>query len=169
MDFSVSSERSGRSHRVIGYVIGVLGLLVSCVVIYGVGGPIFPTKHMSIGDKEKGNYENFVPIIASKCFWFRLLLVDKYVTECKKKCVFMGISEFNFLAGLFWLFAVYKVSNTDIQVISQNFWKSQGDNCYETVKETEEIYEKSERYPKSASLHQWDQSLAFFRYFSVSL
>lgn len=77
MDFSISTEGSGRSHRVIGYVIGVLGLLVCCVVIYGVGGPLFPTRRMSIGDREKGNYENFAPIIASKCFTFRLLLENE--------------------------------------------------------------------------------------------
>lgn len=60
-----TTKNSDTTHRVIGYAIGVLGLVVSGVVIYGVGGPLFPDKHLSKEDQRRGNYENFVPMIAS--------------------------------------------------------------------------------------------------------
>lgn len=62
---SYTTKSSGTTHTVIGYAIGILGLLVSGVVIYGVGGPLFPEKHLSKENQKKGNYENFVPIISS--------------------------------------------------------------------------------------------------------
>lgn len=54
------------THKYIGYTIGILGLLVSAVVIYGVGGPLFPRKKLSHEDQAKGIYENVLPAIASK-------------------------------------------------------------------------------------------------------
>lgn len=61
---TTSSHRTSPTHRYIGFTIGILGLLVSAVVIYGVGGPLFPP--WSYAEYEKGRYENFVGYLASK-------------------------------------------------------------------------------------------------------
>lgn len=61
-----SPHRSNSTHKYIGATIGILGLLVSAVVIYGVGGPLFPPKKLTQAARDKGNYENFVPYVASE-------------------------------------------------------------------------------------------------------
>lgn len=72
-----STQSSINSHKTIGYAIGLLGLFVSCIVIYGVGGPLFPNRRLSKEDKEKGYYENFVPIIASELYFSKHIKLSK--------------------------------------------------------------------------------------------
>lgn len=69
-----SSHRTSTTHKYIGFTIGLLGLLVSSVVIYGVGGPLFPPKKLTQAARDKGNYENFVPFVASK---YKMQTVDR--------------------------------------------------------------------------------------------
>lgn len=59
------THRTSTTHKYIGYTIGVLCLLVTAVVIYGVGGPLFPSKRLSEEQKGKGFYENIAPHIPS--------------------------------------------------------------------------------------------------------
>lgn len=70
-----TSHRSNPTHKYIGYTIGILGILVSAGVIYGVMDPkdtrswhekIFPPRKLSPEERAKGLYENMVPFIPSK-------------------------------------------------------------------------------------------------------
>lgn len=63
------AHRTSTTHKYIGYTIGIMSLLVTAVVIYGVGGPLFPKKyyrHLSQEQRDKGFYENIAPHIPSK-------------------------------------------------------------------------------------------------------
>lgn len=61
-----ATYRSSPTHKYVGYTIGILGLLVSAVVIYGVGGPLFPPKKLTQDAQKRGHYENMVGYVASK-------------------------------------------------------------------------------------------------------
>lgn len=62
------THRTSATHKYVGYTIGILSLLVTAVVIYGVGGPLFPARKLTREDKEKGFYENIAPNIPSTAF-----------------------------------------------------------------------------------------------------
>lgn len=59
------THRTSATHKYIGYTIGILSLVVTAVVIYGVGGPLFPAKKLTRAANEKGFYENIAPQIPS--------------------------------------------------------------------------------------------------------
>lgn len=61
-----TNRRSSPTHKYIGYTIGILGILVSAVVIYGDDAPLFPARKLTPAEREKGLYENMVPYLGSK-------------------------------------------------------------------------------------------------------
>ena len=66
MEITSPTHRTSPTHKYVGFTIGIMGLLVSSVVIYGVGGPLFPPKKLTQIAREKGNYENLVSYVSSK-------------------------------------------------------------------------------------------------------
>lgn len=86
-----------------------MSLLVTAVVIYGVGGPLFPKKyyrHLSQEQRDKGFYENIAPHIPSR----HALTVIQLSFPSNRKL----FSEFFFVITFGWLGAVYSVRIEDI-------------------------------------------------------
>lgn len=59
------TQPTSTTHKYVGYTIGILSLLVTAVVIYGVGGPLFPPKKLPKVERDKGFYENIAAHIPS--------------------------------------------------------------------------------------------------------
>lgn len=102
-----SAHRTSPTHKYIGFTIGILGLLVSAVVIYGVGGPLFPPKKLTQAAREKGHYENLAPYVASK---YKMRQQNGSVMSFCYIAFQICFAELHILTDLCWLFAVFSVS-----------------------------------------------------------
>lgn len=99
-----SSERPtvSRNRERIGYAIGVLGLIVSGLIIYAFGNKVFRLRKLTAEEKLKPGYERILSFLPGK------------YTENTLKYYFILFSfhftEMHFMAYCFWLFAVYSAS-----------------------------------------------------------